>query len=74
MKDEERSAKISRILENFSQIRSTNVIKDRKKTDLTIGMTGIDGKLRTDRASTTEDPLPVKEDPLLLEEEDLFLS
>ena len=54
MKDEERSAKISRILENFSQIQSIKAIKDRRKMDLTIGMTGIDGKLKTDRASITE--------------------
>ena len=55
MKDQERTEKIDKILTDFSQIRSIKAIKDRKKTDLTIGMIDdADGKLKTERASITE--------------------
>ena len=54
IKDEERSAKINKILESFSQIRAIKAIKSRRNMNLTIGMLDADGKMQTDKASVTE--------------------
>ena len=53
-KDEQRAAKIDKILANFSQIKSIKAIKNRKKRDITIGMKDADGKLMNDKTSITE--------------------